>query len=136
MKVYERAVRFEEVDVAKILFFARYLNYAHEALERFFDGVEGGYAGLTMRRGVGFPAVRTAVEHEAPLRYGDVARIEISTAKLGNRSATLRYRFVRAHDGVVAANVTHVVVTCDLERMTSCDMPADVRRVFEEHLET
>ncbi len=36
MIVLEREVRFEDVDPAQIVFFARFLSYAHEAMERFF----------------------------------------------------------------------------------------------------
>ena len=78
MPTYERAVRFEEVDAAGIAFFARFFNWCHEAMERFFDGVEGGYVGLITRRKVGFPAVHTQADWRAPLRYGDVMRIDTS----------------------------------------------------------
>ena len=39
----ERPIKFEDVDAASIVFFARFLNYAHEAMERFFAPLEGGY---------------------------------------------------------------------------------------------
>jgi 4-hydroxybenzoyl-CoA thioesterase len=132
--VYERKVRFEEVDAAGIVFFARYLHYAHEAMEAFFAGLDGGYARLIVERGVGFPAVQAHVGYAKPVRYGDALRIEVETKRLGTRSATLLYRMFRASDGELAAEVEHVVVTSDLGRMKSVDMPDDVRAVFEAHL--
>ena len=135
MKVYERAVRFEDVDVVGIVFFANFLHYAHEAMEHFFGDAEGGYHGLILRRRVGFPTVRVDAEYLAPLRYGDVVRIETSSARIGTRSAVLRYRFVRAGDGRLAADVRHTVVCTDLDALASCEMPADVRSVLEAHLE-
>ena len=48
--VYERAVRFEEVDAARIVFFARFLNYAHEAMEALLGGLDGGYVRLVNDR--------------------------------------------------------------------------------------
>lgn len=134
MIVYERKVRFEEVDAAGIVFFARYLHYAHEAMEAFFAGLDGGYARLIVERGVGFPAVQAHIGYAKPVRYGDALRIEVETSRLGTRSATLRYRMFRASDDALAAEVEHVVVTSDLGRMKSVDMPADVRAVFEAHL--
>jgi 4-hydroxybenzoyl-CoA thioesterase len=131
---YARAVRFEEVDAAGIVFFGRYMTYAHEAMEAFFAGAEGGYVGLVRDRRVGFPAVRVEVDYKAPLRYGDTFVAETSCERVGNRSATLRYRIVRA-DGVVAATIRHVIVLSDLVAMKSCDMPADVRAVLEAHVE-
>jgi 4-hydroxybenzoyl-CoA thioesterase len=135
MVVLERPVRFEEVDAAGIVFFARYVAYAHEAMERFFAPLEGGYPRLVGERKIGFPAVRVETDYHAPTRYGDVLRIETTTARLGNRSATLRYRMVRAHDGVLAAVVSHTVVVSDLVALRSIDMPADVRAELVRHLE-
>ncbi|MFO0548953.1 MAG: thioesterase family protein [Polyangiaceae bacterium] len=134
MIVYERPIRFEEVDAAAIVFFARFLNYAHEAMEHFFAGLDGGYSRLIVERKIGLPAVDVKMSFHAPLRYGDVARIETTTARLGKRSAVLRYVFVRAHDGERAAVVEHTVVTSDLTAMRSIDMPADIRAIFEAHL--
>ncbi len=133
MIALERAVRFEEVDAAGIVFFGRYLGYAHEAMERFFDDLDGGYVALINDRGIGFPAVHVEVDYRAPLRFGDSVRIETCCARLGNRSAVLSYRFVRARDGVVAAEVRHTVVTTHLASLASCDMPADVRAAFARH---
>ncbi len=135
MIAYERPVRFEDVDAARIVFFGRYLFYAHEAMEHFFAGLEGGYPRLILVRGVGLPAVDVNVQFSAPVRYGEVLSVETTTAHLGNKSAKLRYRMRRVSDGVVVAEVLHTVVTTDLAAMRSIPMPADVRVIFEAHLE-
>ena len=134
MIALERAVRFEEVDAAGIVFFARFLGFAHEAMERLFEGADGGYVGLVMHRKIGFPAVNVNCDYQAPLRYGDAMRIECAVERLGTRSATLRHRLVRG-DGVVSAVVRHTIVVTDLVAMRSCDMPPDVRRVLVAHLD-
>jgi len=133
--VYERAVKFEEVDAANIVFFARFATYAHEAMEHFFDPLDGGYAGLIMTRRIGLPAVHVEMSFSAPLHYGDRLRIETSVTKVGNRSAVLHYRMVRHADGALAADVRHTVVTTDLRLLSSCDMPADVRALLTSHME-
>lgn len=132
---YVRPIRFEDVDAASIVFFARFLGFAHEAMEHFFGGLEGGYAHLILVRRVGLPAVKVNMSFHAPARYGDVLRIETSTAHLGNRSATLRYRMFRQHDDVLSAEVEHTVVTTNLETIVSCPMPDDVREILAAHLE-
>lgn len=134
MIVYERPVRFEDVDAASIVFFGRYLGFAHEAMERFFEDLDGGYVDLITKRRVGFPAVRAEIDYRAPLRYGDTVRIETSCEKIGNKSAVLFYRMIRRGDGIVVAEVRHTVVTSDLDAMKSCPMPDDVRRQLEAHL--
>jgi 4-hydroxybenzoyl-CoA thioesterase len=130
---YERPIRFEEVDAARILFFARFLNIAHEAMENFFAGLAGGYSHLITEREVGLPAVDVKMAFHAPVRYGDVLLVKTSTAKLGNRSATLHYVMERRGDATLAAEVWHTVVTTDLRAMRSVDMPSDVRSILLAH---
>lgn len=135
MIVFRRPIKFEEVDAANIVFFARFATYAHEAMEDFFSPVEGGYAGLIVKRRVGLPAVHLETEFLAPLQYGDALRIETTVARLGKRSAVLHYRMFRESDGALACDVKHTVVTTDLVALKSIDMPADVRACFEAHCE-
>ncbi len=133
MIVHERPVHFEDVDAAGIVFFGTFLNYCHEAMERLFEGADGGYVGLITRRKIGFPAVKVVAEYKAPLRYGDVARIEVTVPRIGTTSATLRYAFSRAVDGVHVATIDHVVVSSDLATMTKLPLPRDCRAVLEAH---
>lgn len=133
MIVYERPIRFEDVDAAGIVFFARFLTYAHEAMEHFFGEIEGKYVGLITKRRIGLPAVRVEVDFRAPLRYGDVLRIETSCEKIGNKSAVLLYRMFRAGDSTLSAEIRHTVVTTSLDTLKSCPMPEDVRRQLEAH---
>jgi len=133
--VLERAIKFEEVDAAAIVFFARFVNYAHEAMEHFFSSLAGGYAGLIIERRIGFPAVHLDVSFAAPARYGDALRIETRVARLGNRSVVFHYRMLNAASGALVAELRHTVVTSDLRTVTSCDMPADVRALLTEHLD-
>ncbi|MBX3211947.1 MAG: acyl-CoA thioesterase [Labilithrix sp.] len=132
--IYRRPVRFEEVDAAGIAFFARFFNWCHEAMERFYDDVPGGYVDLITRRRVGFPAVHLTADWRAPLRYGDVANIETSVARIGSTSATLRYVLTRASDGVHVATIEHVTVATDLDTMTKRPLPDDCRALLARHL--
>lgn len=132
MIAYRRPVRFEEVDAARILFFARFFSYAHEAMEHFFAGLQGGYAGLIVGRGIGLPAVHIESDFHAPLRFGDVVTIETTCEKVGTKSAVMRYVF-KKDDGTRCAVVRHTVVVSDLATLTSVDMPPDVREAFLAH---
>lgn len=136
MIVHERNVRFEEVDAAGIVFFSRFMEYCHEAMERFFDGVPGGYVALITKRRIGFPAVHVDATWKAPLRYGDGMRIEVSVAKLGTTSLTLRYRFVRKGDEVECALVEHVTVCSTLDTLQKIPLPDDCRALLASHLAT
>ena len=130
---YERQVRFEEVDAAQIVFFARFLNYAHEAMEALLGGLDGGYIRLVNERRIGMPAVHVSCDFRAPLRFGDVARIETRAARIGNKSVTFRYEFFRKKDGVHVATVEHVCAVTDLDAMRAIPVPDDVRALLEKN---
>jgi 4-hydroxybenzoyl-CoA thioesterase len=133
--IFERPIKFEEVDAANIVFFGRYVTYAHEAMEHFFEGLEGGYAGLIVERRIGLPAVAVEMKFTSPLRFGDRLRIETTVAKVGNRSAAFHYRMFNAATSALAAEVTHAVVITDLRVLKSCVMPDDVRALLLQHRE-
>lgn len=130
---HERPVHFEDVDAAGIVFFGTFFNYCHEAMERLFTGADGGYVGLITRRKVGFPAVKVVAEYKAPLRYGDVARIDVTVPRIGTTSATLRYAFSRVADEAHVATIDHVVVSTNLTTLTKVPLPPDCRAILEAH---
>ncbi len=134
MRIYDRPVRFEEVDAAQIVFFPRFLSYCHEAMEALFDGVDGGYVHLIRDRKIGVPAVHIECDFKHPLRYGDVARIETTVAKLGRTSVSFRYAIMRASDGTPVATITHVCAVSDLVLLKAIPIPDDVRAALEAHL--
>lgn len=130
----EHAVRFEEVDAARIVFFGRFPYWCHEAMERFFDPMPGGYPDLILRRRVGFPAVHMDADWTSPLRYGDIAQIETSISKIGTTSATFQFVFTNKATGAHVATFHHVIACVDLDKMTKQPLPADVRALFQAHL--
>jgi len=130
---YSRPVRFDEVDAAGIVFFAKFLAYGHEAMEALFGTLPGAYHGLVVTRRVGFPAVHVEADYRAPLRFGDVMTIAVDVVKVGTTSCTFRYRLSRA-DGTHAATVLHTTVCCDITAVpTKIPFPADVRALLEAH---
>ena len=131
---YERRVRFADVDAARMVFFARFCEYCHEALEALFAMLDGGYQHLTMVRDVGIPTVHIAVDYRAPLRYGDVAAIEVDVLKVGNSSITFRHTVKRKSDGTVAAVAQHVVVTATMTENRPLRVPDDVRTLLQPHV--
>ena len=141
MIVFERPVHFQDVDAAGIVFYARLVEYTHDAMAHFFGALEtstpevSGYVDLIMRRRIGFPAVHIEADFRAPLRYGDVVLVETSLTKVGTSSCSFRYVLRRKHDSVVAGTVTHVAVSTALETVTKVPLPADCRKLLEAHLQ-
>jgi 4-hydroxybenzoyl-CoA thioesterase len=134
MIVYERRVRFDDVDAAGLVFYARMLGYCHEAMEVFFGSLEGGYVALINTRRVGFPTVHIEADFRAPVRYGDALRIVVETAHIGTRSASLRFTMTRVADGVMAAVVKNVYAVSNLDALKAISIPDDVRTALAAHL--
>lgn len=132
--IFDRHVRFDEVDAAQILFFARFFNYAHDAMEAFFGQLPGGYVDLINTRKVGLPAVHVEADFINPLRFGDVARIEVVVTRIGRSSVSFRHSMSRLRDDARVAVVTHVCAAVDLTHMKSVPIPDDMRALMARHL--
>jgi 4-hydroxybenzoyl-CoA thioesterase len=133
---FRRPVRFADVDAARIVFFARYHEYCHDALEGLFEALDGGYPRLTMERDVGIPTVRLDTTYKAALRYGDVALFEIEVLRIGRSSVKVRHTVRRERDREVCATIEQVFVTVSLTSLQPLALPDDVRAVLEPHLVT
>jgi 4-hydroxybenzoyl-CoA thioesterase len=129
---FRRPIRFAEVDAAGLVFFPRVHEYCHDALEALFAALPGGYAAFVADRGLGVPTVRLETDFRAPLRYGDVACFETTVERVGRTSITFHHRIRRDADGVVAADVRHVVVVVQLGTLTPIHVPDDVRQLLEQ----
>jgi 4-hydroxybenzoyl-CoA thioesterase len=134
--VFERPVRFEDVDAARIVFFPRVLAYCHEAMAEMMGTLDGGYAKLVLERGIGLPTVHVDVDFRAPLRFGDVVRVAVTVARVGRSSCTFDMAVSRVRDATLVARVTLVCASSDLTTVRAVALPDDVRRLLESHLVT
>jgi 4-hydroxybenzoyl-CoA thioesterase len=132
-------VRFADVDHAGIVYYPRFYHYFHVAFEEFFRArmSSEAYVDLIDRRRIGFPAVRTECDYRAPLRFGDLVRVEMGIARLGARSIRFAYRALRAEGrsgpaGEVAAEGIVVCAVTDLAQFRAIDIPDDLRTLFLE----
>jgi 4-hydroxybenzoyl-CoA thioesterase len=135
--VFQRPVRFADVDHAGIVYYPRFFDYFHQAFEELFRVRMGptAYLALLDDRKIGFPAVKASCDYRAPLRFGDSVAIELSVARVGDRSVTFRYRALRLREGeadVVAAEGEVVTAVTDLAAFRAVSVPEDLRRMFLE----
>ncbi len=135
---FERPVRWSDVDAAGIVYFPRFLEYCHDAIEALFGGLDGGYAALTQNRKIGVPSVHVEANFHAPLRYGDVCRVQVTVEKIGRSSVTFRHVLLREDPDAtrtMCCEVRHVVVVSDLVALKGTVIPDDVLAVLETHRE-
>ena len=133
--VHVHRVRFDEVDAAGIVYFARFFTWCHDAMEAMLGTVDGGYVGLVTERRLGFPAVHVEADYAAPLRFGDAVSVAATVERLGKSSIALRFELTSASDGDHVATLRHVVALTDLDAMRARPLPDDVRSVLEQFLE-
>jgi 1,4-dihydroxy-2-naphthoyl-CoA hydrolase len=133
--VDRRAIRFQDIDAAGIIFYPRILEMFHDAYAAFL-----GFAGCplpeVLKTGTWLAPVRHAeADYFKPLRFGDPVLVEINRAHLAETEATLGYRVARSESGEVCAvgQVVHTFVERASFKRTP--IPELVRRALE-HIES
>ncbi len=134
--VFERPVRFNDVDHARVVYFPKYLDYCHEAYEEFVHFTTGHpYATLVNDFGLGYPAVHAEVNYFAPSSFGDVLRIRVTCTRLGTKSVTLRYLIRRKGDDAKIADANVTVACIEMDVFKAVPIPPEHRKMFEAHSE-
>ena len=83
-------IRFSHCDPAGIVYFPRFFDLIHQAMEDWFTyGLGERFSDLVMQKGLGTPTVSTQCDFISPARFGDTLTIELSIARLGNASVEL-----------------------------------------------
>jgi 4-hydroxybenzoyl-CoA thioesterase len=129
-------VRFADIDHAGIVYFPRFFHFFHLAFEEMWRARLGAraYVSLLDDDRLGFPAVRAECDYRAPLRFGDLAEIELRVLRLGRTSVTFGYRVYKAAEGdaprTLAAEGQTVSAIVDLERFAAVEPPAKVRELL------
>jgi 4-hydroxybenzoyl-CoA thioesterase len=101
------AVRFGDVDRARVMYYPRFFHLFHQTFEDWFGGALGvPYPQVVDNENLGFPTVKVETEFLKPLRYGDRVRVVLELVAIGAGSLTLTYTAVRLSDGEVAARAT------------------------------
>jgi 4-hydroxybenzoyl-CoA thioesterase len=133
-------VRFADIDHAGIVYYPRFFHLFHLAFEELWRARMGSqaYAALIDRDHIGFPAVRAECSFEAPLRFGDLAEIELAISRMGTKSITFVYRVYRAADArprTLCAQGQVVCAVVDLARFVAVAIPERVADMLRDLLE-
>lgn len=86
-------VSWGDCDPAGIVYFPRFFEKFHEAMEQWFgDALELPYDELIVGRRLGLPSVHTEADFAVPCRFGERLVVELRVGKLGRSSVELLYR--------------------------------------------
>ncbi|MBA3312316.1 MAG: acyl-CoA thioesterase [Planctomycetota bacterium] len=135
---YTRRVAFAETDMAGIVHFANFYRYMEEAEHAFFRSV-GRSVSEHQPDGtiVGWPRVSASCSFKSPAFYDDVLDIQLIIERIGVKSLTVRYDFMR--DETLLARGVMKVVCCVFQPggpMESIEIPTEFAAVLEEDGET
>ena len=127
--VTEVPVRFQDVDAAGIVFFARFFDYAHAAYEDFLAAAGHPLPAVLRAKEWAAPLRHAEADYLTPVRFGDHLTIELVAAHLEESEATLGFRVWRSKSDVKPAALVQTVHTfVTAESFERRSIPDDIRR--------
>ncbi len=85
-------VRWGHCDPAGIVYFPKFFDMFHEAMESWFSArLQAPYDEVITGRKVGFPAVHTEADFQKPTAFGERVEVRLTVERLGRSSLTLCY---------------------------------------------
>lgn len=117
-----RPVRFQDVDAAGIIYFARVLEYFHDAFLSLLRRAGVDLAAVLQEGKWGMPLGHAEADYLGPMRFGDDVVVEIVRLELGERSLSVGAR-VRSPEGRVLAIGQAVHVCIDRQTFRSRALP-------------
>lgn len=129
--LYEHPVeiRFQDVDMAGIIFFARVFDLFHDAFLAGLAARGVRFADVMAARRWASPLVHAEADYRRPMRFGDRVVIELARVEFGNTSITTRYRIRDAVDPervYASGHLVHAFVELG-DVLRSCPVPDEVR---------
>jgi len=80
-------------DPAGIVYFPRFFEMFHDAMEQWFShALHMPYADVIVGRKLGFPSVHTEADFKAPSVFGETLAVELRVGGLGQKSIVFDYR--------------------------------------------
>lgn len=112
------SVRFQHVDAAGVVFFARYFEYVHEAYEGFLSAVGTPLSRVLKEQSWAAPLSHVEADYFRPLRLGDELHVQLVAAEVEGSKLTLGWRLViqpkpEVEHVVAVVQSTHTFVKMD-----------------------
>ena len=128
---HERLVRLQDVDAAGVVFFARYLEYFHDALFAYLDHTDLDLGNLLDDGEMLAPIKHVEADYVRPLRFADRIDVRLLMAHIEQTQVTIGYRveLLPARVPVAVGQTAHVAV--DPENFERRPWPEAMLRVLE-----
>jgi 4-hydroxybenzoyl-CoA thioesterase len=125
-----KLVRFSHCDPGRIVYYPRYFDILHEAMEDWFaEALELPFHRFIGEMQRGFPIVKLEATFTAPSRLGELLDVALSVGRLGNASLGLDYTVQREDE--LRLEVRTVVVQTRLATGSAEPIEGELRRRIE-----
>jgi len=124
------AARFQDVDAAGIVFFARVLEYFHDAYLAFLADAGQPLPAVLAERRWAAPLRHAEADYLKPIRFGDALEAQLVRARFEGSTLVVGHRLSAAGDGAALALGTTVHVFVDPATFRRTDPPAGLLAAF------
>lgn len=122
-------VRYAECDAQKVVFNAKYAEYADIAATEFMRMIWGSYNDL-LDSGIDNQVVKLTITWKAPARFDDVLAIQVKPLETGSSSYTLQLDFYDFETIKFLASAKIVYVMVGVKTHKKMTIPDDMRTTF------
>jgi 1,4-dihydroxy-2-naphthoyl-CoA hydrolase len=125
----ERPIRFQDVDAAGTIYYARVFEYFGDVYVRML--VEAGLdmPASLLRRDCASPLAHAEAQYLAPLVFGERVTVKLVLARVGKTSTSYAYRVEKDDVLAVVGQTVHVWV--DPKTFSAMPVPEALRRFLE-----
>jgi len=126
---YYLRVRYGECDAQKVVFNARYGEYADLATTEFLRAL--GWFQAFIDGPLDYQLVKQTVEWRAPARFDEVLELSVLTQAVGTTSFTLKTEFRHAGVAAVIATIETIYVVVDAKALSKAPVPSALREALQ-----
>ena len=106
----QRGVRFQDVDAAGIVFYARFFDMFHDAYADYLAAYGSPLPEVIRARQWAAPLAHAEADFLAPLRFGDTVEVALVAGRLDGSRLSVGYRMTRGSVACAVGVTVHVFV--------------------------
>jgi 4-hydroxybenzoyl-CoA thioesterase len=126
-------IRFSHCDPAGQVYFPRFFDLLHDALEDWFNlGLQERFADFLMKQQLGTPTVGTQCDFVSPARFGDTLVLELTILRLGNSSIELAFN--GTIDSRVCLKCRHTICIFSTKTLKAVPIPETLRTRMQDYV--
>lgn len=123
----QRRVEFRDTDAAGILHFTAFFGCMESVEHEFLRSLGYSVVMFDELGKISWPRVSAHCDYQGSVRFEDVLDVELSVARLGEKSATYRFLFQSEGRQVATGEVTTVCCRMTADGPQSMPIPTDLR---------